>query len=216
MADSFIAKDGTKVIEVESRKNEDYLRSNFSRVKNLVNYFNKNLPEDAYYYIGGGYLRDSISRLSKKDVDIICGDEQTREALNDFMQRNGSLIYESNMVKRYSTSNGTEFDISKNTDYSPHQFIYNVDFINSGIVYDSNHDIFYHSEFVDLTRNRIVKLNPSVDRDNDSRMVAFRLGKFYERGYKYHTFNINDFFNEVEPAKESIQNITVIKIPFNN
>lgn len=211
MADTFIEKDNTYVFETISNKNGIYLRSLFKNIKQFVDNINEELPNNIYYYIAGGYLRDSVSNLNRKDIDIFSVDNYTKDLLNKYIGSYNELIYESTFVNRYKNDTGVVFDVSK-LDATPHEYIYNCDFINSCIVYDSNHDIFYHEEFVELTKNKIIKPNASFQKSRDVRGSAFRLGKFYERGYDYHTGNVNDYYDEVEELKKQNNDIKVIKL----
>lgn len=209
MGDTYIEEDDTYVRQIYTRDYERDIRSKFIGIKKLVNNLNK-IFRGEYFYIGGGYLRDIIAGLPTKDIDIFNMSENGNLRMNNFMNKKYEKIYESVFVDRYKSQNNI-FDISKVTDKSPHRFIYDVDFINSGIVYDSNHCLFYHQDFYNLTINRILKLNSSVSINNDSRMIAFRMGKFIERGYKYHSGNFNNFFDEIEEIKEKKTDIVVIK-----
>lgn len=179
--------------------NEQYFRSKLGKIKQLVDFLNENL--NTYFYIAGGYLRDTLAGLPTKDIDIFTPDNEG-EITEFFETREGTqLIYSSIYVNKYRTSNGKLFDISQNK-MTQEKYLYNCDFINSCITYDSNHAISYHKDFIYLTDRRLLKINDSISIDNDSRMAAFRLGKFYERGYEYYTGNHNDFFEEIEKVKE--------------
>lgn len=207
---TYVKEDNAAIIEICDNSKYKYLSQELDIVTNIIKNIKSSISKNVYFYIAGGYLRDIIAGVNKNDVDITTCDPTDRKILFSYFDNRYQHIFHSDFVDRFCTEEGQIYDLAKNY-RNPHQFIYNVAFVNSGIVYDSNFNFFYHSEFLGNTQNLKLKINPSLHSKYNFEHTAFRLGKFYERGYNYYTGNVFDFFKDFEIMKLYKPDIKIIK-----